>query len=49
MGYDEGNIKSKNLIEKLGLKDYQTMKNAFVKNGVNIDTHMKIINVNDFK
>ena len=48
MGYDEGNIKSKNLIQKLGLKDYQTIKNAFVKNGVNIDTHMKIINVNDF-
>ena len=49
MGYDEGNIKSKNLIKKLGLKDYQTIKNAYVKNGVNIDTHMKIINVNDFK
>ena len=45
----EGNIKSKNLIKKLGLKDYQTIKNAYVKNGVNIDTHMKIINVNDFK
>ena len=48
MGYDEGNIKSKNLIEKLGLEDYQTIKNAFVKNGVSIASYMKIINVNDF-
>lgn len=44
MGYDEGNIKSKNFINKLGLTDYMTIENQYQKNGVNINTYEKIIN-----
>lgn len=48
MGYEDGNIKSKNLINKLGLTDYITIENQYQKNGININTYNKIINKTKF-
>jgi len=42
-GYDEGNVKSKRTIEKLGFEYAATKKAAWVKNGVPIDTHVYVL------
>ena len=49
VGYDTGNYKSKAFAEKLGFHNYKTIKNAYIKNGVSIDTHLMIINKNTYK
>lgn len=42
-GYDEGNIKSKNIAKKLGFSHYIVKENAWVKNGVPITTYTSIL------
>lgn len=49
MGYDDGNVKSKSFIEKLGAKFYYTKENAYQKNGVNISTTLMIISKESWK
>jgi len=47
-GYDEGNKKSKRVIEKIGFQEYSIKKNAWNKNGVPITTYMYALSKNDF-
>ena len=47
-GYDEGNIKSKNLGQKLGFIPYKTIKNAWEKNSVSITTYITILSKERF-
>ena len=49
ISYDTGNIKSKSFIEKLGFNYYKTIKNAYEKNGIMIDTILLIMNKDDWK
>ena len=49
ISYDTGNIKSKSFIEKLGFNYYKTIKNAYEKNGIMIDTTLLIMNKDDWK
>ena len=42
-GYDEGNIKSKKIGEKLGFEPYELKENAWVKNGKPITTYTSIL------
>lgn len=46
--YDEGNIKSKNIGEKLGFVPYKIEENAYQKNGVSITTYITIISKERF-
>ena len=46
--YDEGNVKSKRVIEKLGFKHYKTVPNAWVKNGTPITSYNYIISKSEF-
>lgn len=48
-GYDEGNIKSKNIGEKLGFLPYKVEPNAWQKNGVPITSYMTIMPKERFK
>ena len=48
-GYDEGNIKSKNIGEKLGFLPYKVEPNAWQKNGVPITSYMTIMSKERFK
>ncbi len=47
--YDEGNIKSKNIGEKLGFLPYKVELNAWQKNGVPITSYMTIMPKERFK
>lgn len=47
--YDEGNIKSKNIGEKLGFLPYEINRNAWKKNGINITTYTTILSKNRYK
>ena len=47
--YSEGNIKSKKVIEKIGFKYYKTIKDAWVKNGVEITDYKTIMNKEEFE
>ena len=47
-GYDEGNIKSKNIGEKLGFEIYDVQKNAWIKNGIPITTYTSILSKRKF-
>lgn len=47
-GYDEGNIKSKKLIDKIGFSPYQIKENAWSKNGIPITTYITIMNKDTF-
>lgn len=42
-GYDEGNKKSKRVIEKIGFVPYSVKENAWNKNGIPITTYMCIL------
>ncbi len=42
-GYDEGNVKSKRLIEKMGFLPYKTTENAYQKKGVPVTTYDLIL------
>lgn len=48
-GYDEGNIKSKSLGEKLGFTLYETKESAWVKQGIPISSYTTIISKETFK
>ena len=48
-GYDEGNIKSKAIGEKLGFVPYTVKENAWVKNGVSITSYTSILSKERFK
>lgn len=47
-GYDEGNIKSKSLVEKLGFVPYEKLENAWMKNGIPITSYTSIISKERF-
>ncbi|MBE6542991.1 MAG: GNAT family N-acetyltransferase [Ruminococcaceae bacterium] len=47
--YDEGNVKSKRVIEKLGFNHYKTVLNSWVKNGIPITSYNYIISKADFE
>lgn len=47
-GYDEGNIKSKAIGEKLGFEPYKVKENAWVKNGVSITSYTSILSKERF-
>lgn len=47
-GYDEGNIKSKSLGEKLGFLPYEKLENAWMKNGIPIISYTSIISKERF-
>ena len=47
-GYDEGNIKSKAIGEKLGFEPYKVEENAWVKNGVSITSYTSILSKERF-
>lgn len=47
--YDEGNIKSKRVIEKLGFKCFKTIENAWFKNGIPITSYEYIISKSEFE
>lgn len=47
--YDAGNIKSKNIGEKLGFLPYKVEPNAWQKNGVLITSYMTIMPKERFK
>ena len=47
--YDEGNVKSKRVIEKLGFKLYKTVPNSWVKNGTPISSYNYIISKMEFE
>lgn len=47
-GYDEGNIKSKAIGEKLGFEPYKVKENAWVKNGVSITSYTSILSREKF-
>ena len=47
-GYDEGNIKSKAIGEKLGFILYKVKENAWIKNGVSITTYTSILSKERF-
>lgn len=42
-GYDEGNIKSKAIGEKLGFEPYKVKENAWQKNGISITSYTSIL------
>lgn len=42
-GYDEGNVKSKALGNKLGFIPYKTKENAWIKNGIPITSYVTIL------
>ena len=48
-GYDEGNIKSKALNEKLGFLPYRKEENSWYKNGIPITTYTSIMSKERFK
>ena len=48
-GYDEGNIKSKSIIEKLGFTTYAIKENAWMKNNTPITTFITIMTKERFK
>lgn len=48
-GYDEGNIKSKSIIEKLGFTPYAIKENAWMKNNTPITTFMTVMPKERFK
>lgn len=47
-GYDEGNIKSKSLGEKLGFLPYEKLENAWIKNGISITNYTTILSKERF-
>lgn len=47
-GYDEGNRKSKRVIEKMGFMPYKTVPNAWQKNGQSITTYDYILSKERF-
>ncbi len=47
-GYDEGNIKSKSIGEKLGFLPYEVEENAWTKNGVSITRYTSILSKERF-
>jgi ribosomal-protein-alanine N-acetyltransferase len=47
-GYDEGNIKSKAIGEKLGFIPYKVKENAWVKNGIPITSYTSILSKERF-
>ena len=42
-GYDEGNIKSKKVIEKIGFEEFEYLKAAWIKNGKPISSSVKTV------
>jgi [ribosomal protein S5]-alanine N-acetyltransferase len=48
MGYDEGNIKSKRVCEKLGFQQFELKNSNWIKNGVTINTYILIMNKEDW-
>ena len=48
-GYEEGNHKSKRVIEKLGFESYKTTPNAWQKNGQPITTYDYILSKEKFE
>lgn len=47
-GYDEGNIKSKAIGEKLGFTQYEFKENAWMKNNISINTYKTILSKEKF-
>ena len=47
-GYDEGNLKSKNIGEKLGFLPYKVEEKNWIKDGIPINTYMAILNKQRF-
>lgn len=48
-GYSEGNIKSKNIGEKLGFEFLNKIDNAWFKNGISITDYKTIMSKEKFK
>lgn len=49
IGYDTGNYRSKNIVDKLGFDYFITNKNVYMKNGYNIDSIKMIMNKDKWK
>lgn len=49
IGYDDGNIKSKNFAQKLGFKEYKILENTYTKNGININTTLTILSKKEWQ
>lgn len=47
-GYDEGNIKSKSIGEKLGFEPYSIKENSWIKNGIPITSYITILSKDRF-
>ena len=47
-GYDEGNIKSKSIGEKLGFEPYSIKENSWIKNGIPITSYVTILSKDKF-
>ncbi|MDD2203650.1 MAG: GNAT family N-acetyltransferase [Bacilli bacterium] len=47
-GYSEGNIKSKNLINKFGFQPYKTIYNSWIKDGISITDYRTILTKDKF-
>lgn len=47
-GYDEGNFKSKNFGEKLGFEPFEKIDDAWISNGVSIDSYITILSKEKF-
>jgi len=47
-GYDEGNFKSKNFGEKLGFESFEKIDDAWISDGVSIDSYITILSKEKF-
>lgn len=48
IGYDTGNYKSEAFSKSLGFKPYKINKNAYQKNGRNVDTYLMIMSIEEW-
>ena len=48
-GYEEGNVKSKGLIEKMGFKLYKEEENSWIKNGKPIINYVYLMSIDEFR
>ncbi len=49
LGYDEGNVRSKRVAEKLGFEDFKVKPNNWEKEGVPITTYDMIMSINKWE
>lgn len=48
-GYEEGNVKSKGLIEKIGFKLHEKKENSWIKNGKPITNYVYSMSMDEFR